>query len=66
MNAKSASTLINCEEKIHNRMYAQTLYTNTEEDNAIKKAEEEFEYLQDMERMNLCFIPKLKRSVKFM
>lgn len=66
MNAKSASTLNNCEEKIHNRMYAQTLYTNTEEDNAMKKADEEFEYLQDMERMNLCFIPKLKRSVKFM
>lgn len=63
MNAKSASTHKNCEEKIHNRMFAQTLYTKTEEDNAMKEADLEFQYLEDLERMQLCFMPKLRRAV---
>ena len=42
MNAKSASTHSTIVKKKYcNRMYAQT-YTNTGEDNAMKKADEEF------------------------
>lgn len=52
---------INYEEQIHTRLFPQTLYSKKEEDTAMKEADQEFEYLTDLERMQLCFIPKLIR-----
>ena len=40
-----------CEEQVHRRLFAQTLYSKIEEENAMADADKEFEYLEDMDKM---------------
>ena len=40
-----------CEEQIHQCLFAQTLYSKIEEENAIEEADREFEFLEDMDKM---------------
>lgn len=60
---KEKSRCILSEEKIHIALFAQTLYSETEEQIAMDEADKEFEYLEDINRMQICFRPKLKRSI---
>jgi len=40
-----------CEEQIHQCLFAQTLYSKIEEENAMADADREFEYLSDLDKM---------------